>query len=62
MRPWEHYIPIKNDYSDLKEKYIWAETNLNKASKIAWEGYKVAHKYIKDVPEYFMQAVMNKCF
>ena len=25
MKPWEHYIPVKNDFSDLIEKINWAK-------------------------------------
>lgn len=27
VRPWEHYIPIKMDLSDLAEKLEWARTH-----------------------------------
>lgn len=27
FKPWVHYVPIKNDFSDIQEKYIWLETH-----------------------------------
>lgn len=27
MTPWEHYVPIEMDMSDLKEKLSWAKNN-----------------------------------
>lgn len=38
MRPWVHYIPIKADLSDLKEKYDWAESHPEAAKGIAERG------------------------
>lgn len=35
MKPWEHYVPISSDLSDLKERYEWAEAHPEKAQKIA---------------------------
>ncbi|KAL7543246.1 hypothetical protein ACHAXR_012559, partial [Thalassiosira sp. AJA248-18] len=34
MVPWEHYVPVKEDLKDLKEKYDWAESNPDKARYI----------------------------
>lgn len=33
--PWVHYVPVKSDLSDLREKLEWAETNPFDAKKIA---------------------------
>jgi len=38
LTAWKHYIPIQEDLSDLKEKYIWAESHQDQAKKIALEG------------------------
>lgn len=38
MRPWVHYVPIKADLSDLKEKYDWAESHPEAAKGIAERG------------------------
>ena len=27
LKPYEHYIPVKRDLSDLEEKIIWAREN-----------------------------------
>ena len=27
---WEHFVPIKDDFSDLQEKYYWCESNQEK--------------------------------
>ena len=36
--PWEHYIPIKTDLSDLREKFDWAESHPAEARRIAEAG------------------------
>ena len=33
--PYVHFIPLRNDLSDLEEKYNWAVNNPNEADKIA---------------------------
>ena len=38
MKPWIHYIPVKVDLSDLKEKYDWAEAHPQAAEMIASQG------------------------
>jgi hypothetical protein len=37
--PWEHYIPIKKDLSDLMEKVEWLKSNDRAAEQIAINGY-----------------------
>ena len=38
MKPWIHYVPIKADLSDLREKYEWAESHPEVAKLIASQG------------------------
>ncbi|KAL7510334.1 hypothetical protein ACHAXN_007294 [Cyclotella atomus] len=35
LKAWEHYVPVKEDLSDLKEKFDWAEANQEEARRIA---------------------------
>jgi hypothetical protein len=35
LQPWVHYVPVKEDLSDLKEKNEWAERHDRKARAIA---------------------------
>ena len=44
MKPWVHYIPIKGDLSDLKEKFDWAENNQDKARAISEAATDLAKK------------------
>lgn len=34
LKPWIHYVPLEYDYSDLIEKYKWAESNQDKCIEI----------------------------
>jgi len=36
--PWVHFVPIKEDLSNLRDQFEWAEKNKKKAQKIAKEG------------------------
>ena len=42
MIPWKHYVPVKMDLSDLKEKFDWAEANKKTAKGIAQAGTELA--------------------
>jgi hypothetical protein len=33
--PWVHYIPVKNDFSDIHEKWRWCEENQDKCEEIS---------------------------
>jgi hypothetical protein len=38
LRPWYHYVPVRTDLSDLKEKFDWAEAHQDEAQQIAERG------------------------
>ncbi|MEM9787462.1 MAG: glycosyl transferase family 90 [Pseudomonadota bacterium] len=42
LTPWEHYVPIRADLSDLAEQIDWVKTNPGKAREIAANGQSVA--------------------
>ena len=42
MQPWVHYVPVKEDMSDLKEKIDWCINNDNAAKCIADKGRELA--------------------
>ncbi len=44
--PFEHYIPVKADLSDLKAKYNWAETHPVEAQEIAQNALKYAKEHL----------------
>ena len=42
LRPWEHYVPVKPDLSDLEERIAWCLDNDEGAQAIALAGLKYA--------------------
>jgi hypothetical protein len=61
LKPYEHYIPIKEDLSDLIEKIKWCRENDEKCKKIADNGLYFYKKYLeKDGVFDYMQYVLSK--
>ncbi|XP_041971525.1 protein O-glucosyltransferase 2-like [Aricia agestis] len=46
LQPWEHYIPIKRDLSDLVERIKWARDNDDKAQRIAQNARQFANEHL----------------
>ena len=42
IRPWEHFVPVKADMTDLVEKIDWVRTNDAQAREIAEKGQAFA--------------------
>eukprot|EP00039_Didymoeca_costata_P012087 m.172888 g.172888 ORF g.172888 m.172888 type:complete len:530 (-) comp15378_c0_seq2:937-2526(-) len=47
LHPWEHFIPVNRDLSDLKEKLEWAKKNDAKAEQIAINARNFARKHLR---------------
>jgi hypothetical protein len=45
LKPYEHYIPIKYDLSDLEEKILWCRNNDEKCKQIVQNANKLYNKY-----------------
>jgi len=50
LKPWVHYVPLKEDLSDLVEKVEWCINNDDLAYQIAMEGRKFAQENL--LPEH----------
>ncbi|KAJ7113278.1 glycosyl transferase family 90-domain-containing protein [Mycena crocata] len=48
LRPYEHYIPVLEDLSDLVEKIEWANENPDEARRIQQRGMQVAQNVVTD--------------
>ena len=59
MLPWNHYIPVADDYSDLEERYRWAESNPILSACIAWRGYRIASNYICNIKQHFIDTAIT---
>lgn len=59
FKPWKDFVPIESDFSDLYEKYIWAENNQNQSIKIAWNGFCNAKDYLRKIEDHFISCAMK---
>jgi hypothetical protein len=44
--PWEHYIPVRRDMSDLVEKTRWCLDNYDRAKRISENAYEFSKKHL----------------
>jgi len=49
LNPMEHYVPIKEDMSDLKEKLVWCKDNQDICNQIAYNGKQLARQVVRDL-------------
>ncbi|MEO0544738.1 MAG: glycosyl transferase family 90 [Pseudomonadota bacterium] len=45
IKPWEHFVPVKADMSDLEEKLDWVRSNDEDAERIAKNGQAFARTF-----------------
>lgn len=59
--PWKHYIPVKNDLSDLVAKLDWAKTHDAEAKAIAENGRAFAQENLspEHILEYCHKVLLN---
>jgi hypothetical protein len=46
--PWKNYIPIKDDFSDMDEKFEWCESNPEECQKIIENNLNLFQKVYRD--------------
>lgn len=60
--PFEHYVPIKADLSDLHEKTDWVQSNPQDAERIAAAGCELAHSMtFESEAEYAVREIQRIC-
>jgi len=59
LHPWVHYIPVKDDFSDLEEKFYWSQENIDETINIAYRGYITIFDYVKNIDKYFMKSILK---
>ena len=59
MEPWKHFIPVRSDLRDLKEKYMWAQNNTLQAKAISQQATALVKTFSTDYgtmfEEFFQQ-------
>jgi hypothetical protein len=46
LKPWVHYIPVKRDLSDLREKADWCLQNYEEAKQVAQNALRFASRHL----------------
>ena len=61
LKSFVHYIPVKADFSDLRERYEWAESHYDEALKIAENAYNFAKENLttEAAEEYFSKQILE---
>ncbi|MGN0384197.1 MAG: glycosyl transferase family 90 [Eubacterium sp.] len=59
--PFVHYIPVKEDLSDLVERVDWAESHPDECKQIAMNAqeYAMTHLRREDAINYFVDVIVN---
>lgn len=61
LNPYEHYIPVKNDFSDLAKVIEWCKLNDNKCKEISKNANSFCKKYLNENYIYdYMQNIFIK--
>jgi hypothetical protein len=47
LEPWKHYVPIREDMQDLKEKWEWAKAHPEESYRIAQAGEQICLSTLK---------------
>lgn len=46
LKPWTHFVPVKNDLSDLEERITWCLHHDDEAQQIGMQGRKLANSMV----------------
>lgn len=46
LRPWEHYVPVRHDFSDLEERVAWAVGHPQQCGQIARNGRAYMRQFL----------------
>lgn len=62
LEPWVHYVPVRTDFSDLAERFVWLEANPVEAACIARRGRQFAEENlsVEALESYFVE-VFDTC-
>jgi hypothetical protein len=59
LKPWVHYVPVRDDMSDLVDRYGWLTTHPSEAKSIAENGLRFARQILtpRALETYFLDVV-----
>ena len=59
LHPWIHFVPVKDDFSDLEEKFNWSQENIDQTIEIAYRGYITIFDYLQNIDKYFINSILK---
>jgi hypothetical protein len=60
--PFEHYVPLEDDYSNIEEMYTWCIENLEKCDTISKNATKYIEKFLDDENEIYITNQVLECY
>ena len=51
LQPFIHFVPLKDDFTDLEEKYNWCLNNLDDCEKISQNATKYIQQFMDEKKE-----------
>ena len=52
--PWVHYIPLRNDFSDIEKRYLWAEAHPEECITIIKNAHRFVSMFLDDTNEHLL--------
>ena len=63
LSPYVHYVPILDDYTDLKDKLVWCNENVEKGKDILSNSKKFISQFLNyDRERLVMKKTLNRYF
>jgi hypothetical protein len=62
IRRWEHYVPVRNDLSNLMDRLEWCFDNAAEAQRIAYNGQAFALGHTFDLATRLALEALRECF
>ena len=60
LKPFVHYVPLKDDFSDFEEKIVWANNNQDKCKEISRESTLFIEQFMNPVKEDLIKTTVLK--
>jgi hypothetical protein len=62
LQPWEHYVPLKPDISDILKRYAWLRAQSGQARALAENGRRFAGEVLRPqaLEDYFVE-ILDFC-
>lgn len=62
LEPWVHYLPVQDDFSDLKDKLQWAESHQDECQEMIQQSHEYCRPFLEKEQEAEMQRRLLKWY